>query len=292
MTAGGGGTGTPPTPTPARSVLGASGLGATTMGLGLAALGRPAYITLGRQRDLGGDRAAARMEARCHAVLDAAYAAGVRYVDTARSYGRAEEFLASWLARRAIEPGDVTVGSKWGYRYVGHWRIDAAVHEVKDHSAAMLRQQWLETAALLGSHIELYQVHSATLESGVLDDVEVLAELVELTTRGVVVGVSVSGPGQADVIRRALAAEVGGVNPFSTVQATWNLLEPSAGDALAEAHARGWGVLVKEAVANGRLVDGQGDDWGGSAVAGPGGPTPRGLGRSGGAGRGAVPAVE
>ena len=33
-------------------------------------------------------------------MLDAAYAAGVRYVDAARSYGRAEEFLAGWLAER------------------------------------------------------------------------------------------------------------------------------------------------------------------------------------------------
>jgi aryl-alcohol dehydrogenase-like predicted oxidoreductase len=38
------------------------------------------------------------------------------------------------------------------------------------------------------------------------------------------------------------------------VQATWNLLEPSAGPALAEASAAGWGVIVKEAVANGRLT--------------------------------------
>jgi len=39
------------------------------------------------------------------------------------------------------------------------------------------------------------------------------------------------------------------------VQATWNVLEPSVGPALEEAHARGWGVLVKEALANGRLTD-------------------------------------
>jgi aryl-alcohol dehydrogenase-like predicted oxidoreductase len=45
----------------------------------------------------------------------------------------------------------------------------------------------------------------------------------------------------------------GGVAPFACVQATWNLLEPSAGPALAEANAAGWGVIVKEAVANGRL---------------------------------------
>jgi aryl-alcohol dehydrogenase-like predicted oxidoreductase len=41
---------------------------------------------------------------------------------------------------------------------------------------------------------------------------------------------------------------------FGAVQATWNLLEPSAGPALAEASAAGLGVIVKEAVANGRLT--------------------------------------
>jgi aryl-alcohol dehydrogenase-like predicted oxidoreductase len=47
---------------------------------------------------------------------------------------------------------------------------------------------------------------------------------------------------------------VDGINPFQSVQATWNLLEPSAGPALAEAHAAGWGVIIKEALANGRLA--------------------------------------
>src|SRR5690349_4386858 len=39
-----------------------------------------------------------------------------------------------------------------------------------------------------------------------------------------------------------------------SAEVTWNLLEPSAGPAGAEAAAAGWAVLVKEAVANGRLT--------------------------------------
>ena len=228
------------------------------MGLGLAALGRPAYITLGRDVDLGADRDGITMEQRCHHMLDAAYEAGVRYVDTARSYGRAEEFLASWLRERRLTPGAVAVGSKWGYRYTGAWNMHAAVHEAKDLSLAMFQDQLPWTMGLLGPHLALYQVHSATLESGVLDDAAVLGALAELGDRGVAVGLTVSGAGQADVVRHALEVEVAGVNPFSTVQATWNLLESSVGPALAEAHARGWGVLVKEVVANGRLT-GRGD---------------------------------
>src|ERR1700736_5227728 len=234
--------------------LGSTGLRVTPIGLGLAALGRPGYITLDRDKDLGADRSVAALERRSHEVLSAAYDAGIRYFDAARSYGFAERFLASWLRERALPPRAVTVGSKWGYTYVGDWQVDARVHEVKDHSLAALRRQIAESRALLGDYLDLYQIHSATLESGVLDDQAVLAELTALRASGLAIGMSVSGPRQAEVIRRALAVSVDGVNPIQSVQATWNLLEPSAGPALADAHDAGWGVIIKEALANGRLA--------------------------------------
>ncbi len=226
----------------------------TAVGLGLAALGRPAYITADRDLDLGADRAAESMERRTHSVLDAAYDLGIRYVDAARSYGRAEEFLASWLHARRLDPGDITVGSKWGYRYVGDWRMDAKVHEVKDHAVATFLEQWRQSSHILGAHLRLYQVHSATIESGVLEDERLLGALAEAAEAGVAIGLTTSGPAQGDVVRRALEVDVDGVNPFTCVQATWNVLEPSAGLALSEAHAAGWGVLVKEVFANGRLA--------------------------------------
>jgi aryl-alcohol dehydrogenase-like predicted oxidoreductase len=182
-------------------------------------------------------------------VLDAAYERGVRYFDAARSYGKAEEYLASWLARRELRPDDVTVGSKWGYRYTADWRVDAEEHEVKDLSVRTLRQQLGESRTLLGGHLDLYQIHSATLESGVLEDDAVLAELERLRADGLAVGLSVTGPRQAETIEHAVDT-----GRFDTVQATWNLLERSAGPALERAHATGMGVIVKEALANGRLT--------------------------------------
>jgi aryl-alcohol dehydrogenase-like predicted oxidoreductase len=193
------------------------------------------------------------MEQRAHEVMDAAYESGVRYFDAARSYGYAERFLASWLQARDVE---VTIGSKWGYRYVADWRLDAEVNEVKDHSVEALRRQYIESRETLGDRLQLYQIHSATLETGVLDDRAVLSELARLREDGVVIGLSTSGPRQAETIRRSMEVEVDGVNPFSTVQSTWNLLEQSVGPALAEAHGAGWSVIVKEAMANGRLVSG------------------------------------
>nr|WP_246244460.1 aldo/keto reductase [Amycolatopsis pithecellobii] len=192
------------------------------------------------------------MRRATHAVLDAAYQAGVRWFDVARSYGRAEEFLAGWLRLR--KPADVTVSSKWGYTYVGGWRLDAAMHEVKEHSASSFSRQWTESRAQLGSAINLYQVHSLTMDSPLFSDEPLLRALSALDDDGVRVGFSTSGPGQGDVIRRAFALRVAGKPIFTAVQSTWNVLEPSAGRALAEAHAAGNLVLVKETLANGRLV--------------------------------------
>jgi aryl-alcohol dehydrogenase-like predicted oxidoreductase len=235
-------------------VLGRTGLPASRLGLGLAALGRPGYITLGHAADLGGDHRVEAMQAAASAVLDAAWAAGVRYYDVARSYGRAEEFLAAWLASRGHPPGSVTVGSKWGYTYTAGWRVDAQRHEVKDHSRAVLERQLGESRAILGAHLQLYAIHSATVESGVLDDAGVLRALAAARDGGLAIGLTVSGPRQAETLRRALRIRVDGAPVFGVVQATWNLLERSAGAALAEAHAAGMGVIIKEALANGRLT--------------------------------------
>lgn len=233
------------------------------LGLGLAAVGRPAYIDLGRVADLPADRTVEAMRDRAHAVLDTAYALGIRYFDAARSYGLAEEFLASWLDAHP-EATDVLIGSKWGYTYTAGWRADAEVHEVKDHGTATYDRQIAETRALLGDRLDLYQIHSVTPDSPALTDRDLHARLARLAADGVAVGLSTSGPLQAEAIRAALKVTVDGRRLFTVVQATYNLMEPSAGPALAEAHDAGLMVIVKEAMANGRL-----------ATADPDSPSPR-----------------
>jgi aryl-alcohol dehydrogenase-like predicted oxidoreductase len=238
-----------------KRALGQSGRIVSRFGLGLAALGRPGYINLGHAADLHGDYDAHTMEERAHAVLDAAWQAGVRYFDAARSYGRAEAFLANWLRSRNIEPTEVFVGSKWGYTYTAGWQVQARQHEVKDHTLATLRRQLAKSQELLGDHLALYQIHSATLDSGVLGNQEVIEELARIRATGLRVGLTLSGPNQAETLRRAFDIAIGGARVFDCVQATWNLLEQSAGPLLAEAHKAGMGVIVKEAVANGRLTE-------------------------------------
>jgi UDP-glucose-4-epimerase GalE len=162
------------------------------LGLGLAALGRPGCINIGHASDFE-DRSVEVMRDRASAVLDAAFARGVRYFDAARSYGRAEEFLAEWIRSRRIE----------------------------EHTLDHFEHQLAETRALLGAHLSLCLIHSATLESRVLEDASLLWALSRLEESGI-------------------------------AQATYNVLERSAEPALIAAHASGRRVIVKEA--NGRLT--------------------------------------
>lgn len=234
--------------------FGDTGLEITRMGLGLAALGRPGYINLNHATDLDKNYDVDAMRDNAHAILDAAYDAGVRYFDAARSYGKAEDFLASWLKARELQTNDVIIGSKWGYTYTADWQINADHHEIKEHSLDVLQRQWGETQSFLGDYLNLYQIHSATLETGVLSNKKVLNELARLKSEGIKIGLSVSGVNQAAVIGRAINVRIDGVRLFDSVQATWNVLEQSSSDALYAAHLAGMGIIIKEALANGRLT--------------------------------------
>lgn len=228
--------------------------GRPRIGLGLAALGRPGYLNLDHGRDLPADKSVDGMRRHCHALLDQAWDAGLRYFDTARSYGLGESFLGSWLQNCGHSGGgQPVIASKWGYTYTADWRIDAEVHEVKEHSLKVLQRQWRETQNALGAP-HLYQIHSATLESGVLDNGSVLTYLAGLREQGVAIGLTTSGPGQSRTLDRALQVEIDGRPLFSAVQATLNLLERSAAKVLQAAHRAGLLVILKEGLANGRLA--------------------------------------
>ena len=235
--------------------FGTTSVHVTPIGLGLAALGRPGYINLDHAVDLNQNYSIDAMQEHANSVLDQAYQLGVRYFDAARSYGLAERFLGSWLDSRGILPQNVTVGSKWGYTYTADWQVEAEKHEVKEHTREVLRRQWVESLNELDEYLDLYQIHSATFESGVLENQEVLDELSKIKHNGTLIGLTVSGPQQAEVIERALKIKLDGLLLFDSIQATWNLLEKSSGKALENAHQAGLGVIIKEALANGRLTE-------------------------------------
>lgn len=226
----------------------------SAIGLGMAALGRPGYINLGHADDLQSDYDVNRMQTNALQVLEAAYAQGVRYFDVARSYGKGEAFLAEWLSRHR-QRKDILIGSKWGYTYTAAWQVEAEKHEVKEHSVEVLNRQWPESRQLLGEWLGIYHIHSATLESGVLENTQVLDKLWDLKDSGIIVGLSLSGKKQAEILDKALTIRRGGDRLFQSVQATWNILEQSATASLKTASEEGMGIIIKEALANGRLSD-------------------------------------
>ncbi len=232
--------------------FGNSEIDLSVMGLGLAALGRPGYINLGHGDDLQHTYDEAQMASNTHVLLDLARQSGVNYFDAAQSYGKAEVFLSSWL-RQNRDP-DVNVGSKWGYYYTADWSVNAEHHEIKEHTVDRLNQQWPESESRLKPNLMLYQIHSATFESGILENTEVLERLEEIRQQGYIIGLSLSGTRQAAVLEAALKIKIDDQPLFGSVQATYNSLEQSAGAMLRKAHDLGVGVIVKEGVANGRLT--------------------------------------
>ena len=148
------------------------------IGLGTAAIGRPQYINL-RQAAIK-DISLDGFKEKGKLILDQAYQNGIRYFDTAPGYGLAEKLLLDWIKEKKYK--DVEIATKWGYTYIANFNAKANIHEVKEHSIEKLKEQW-EVSKNLLPNLSSYQIHSATLESGVFKNKEVLDFLGNLKTR-------------------------------------------------------------------------------------------------------------
>ena len=219
------------------------------LGLGTAALGRPQYINV-RQNDVdNSDLAAFRKQS--FQVLEDAYNAGIRYFDTAPGYGLAEELVLDWLETK--DDNSIEIATKWGYTYTANFDANATVHEVKEHSLAKLNEQWNFSKQLL-PYLKVYQIHSATLETGVLENQEVLKQLAFLKKEyNLKIGLTSTGTNQVDVIKKALDVFVDDKQLFDVFQVTYNFLEQSLLEIIDELHQQNKEIVIKEALANGRV---------------------------------------
>ena len=226
----------------------------TKIGLGLAALGRPEYINL--RSELDPDKSLEAYRENAFKVMDYAYKHGIRHFDTAASYGKGEQFLLDWNKQHAYT--DVHLSSKWGYSYVANWEIGfKGAHEVKEHSLSKLLEQWQIAQEMLPA-LETYQIHSATFESGVLENTEVLEKLHTIKeSTGLKIGISVSGNNQSEVLSAASAVKVDDHLLFDSYQVTYNILEQSCFSILSEIIQNKKTVIIKEGLANGRLFKNQ-----------------------------------
>lgn len=219
------------------------------LGLGTAALGRPQYINV--RQEVASISNLEVFKKESFSVLEKAYQSGVRYFDTAPGYGLAEQLLIDWLATKNDET--IKVATKWGYTYTANFDPKAKVHEVKEHSLEKLKEQW-QTSKQLLPYLKVYQIHSATLETGVLDHADVLNYLAHLKkTHNIKIGLSTTGTNQVEVIKKALDVKVNGDYLFDVFQVTYNLLDQSLKSVFKLLQEKNKAIVIKEALANGRV---------------------------------------
>ena len=219
------------------------------LGLGTAAIGRPQYINIRQESTT--EFSLTTFQQKGIAVLDDAYNRGIRYFDTAPGYGMAEQLLLDWVITK--NDPSIEVATKWGYTYVANFDPTAEQHEIKEHSLKKLNEQWTISKKLL-PFLSTYQIHSATFETGVLDNENILNRLAELKNKyGLLMGISTTGANQVAVIKKALDVEVGGIPLFDTFQVTYNLLDQSLATIAKEMLAQNKRLIIKEALANGRI---------------------------------------
>ena len=219
------------------------------LGLGTAALGRPQYINVRQDNATNTDLETFRKHS--FQVLEEAYNAGIRYFDTAPGYGLAEELVLEWVQTK--NDSSIEIATKWGYTYTANFDANATVHEIKEHSLAKLNEQWNFSKQLL-PYLKVYQIHSATLETGVLENTEVLAQLGFLKKEHhLQIGLTTSGTNQVEVIKKALEVFVDGKPLFDLFQVTYNFLDQSLQKISDELIKQNKTIVIKEALANGRV---------------------------------------
>jgi len=219
------------------------------IGLGTAAIGRPQYININQENKE--PFSLPEFKEKGIEMLDYAYDAGIRYFDTAPGYGLAEQLLIDWVKKK--NDPSVTVATKWGYTYVANFDANAKVHEIKEHSLKKINEQW-EVSKQLFPYLKYYQIHSATFESGVLENDGVLERLFQLKQENnLKVGLTTTGNNQTEVAQKAIDVHINGEQLFEVFQCSYNILDQSIYELDLQLISDGKQLVIKEALANGRL---------------------------------------
>lgn len=223
------------------------------IGLGTAAIGRPQYINI-RQETVE-NQSLEKFKQEGKKLLQLAYDLGVRYFDTAPGYGMAEALIMSWLNETDISLPEIA--SKWGYTYTANFDPNAKIHELKEHSVDKLNEQWEVTKTLLPA-LKYYQIHSATFETQVLNNNLVLNRLASLKEKyGIIIGLTTTGENHVEVFQEAIKIQYNGKPLFDLFQVTYNVFDQSFGITTDNINNTNIKIVVKEALANGRVFPNQ-----------------------------------
>lgn len=215
-----------------RRTLGRTGLQVSELGFGALEIGRHwPYWRQDREDFTRPDEASAVR------VLRAAIDHGINFFDTAPAYQDSERILGK--AFKGVR-GEVLIGTKCGEWFDGERSVyDYSFHETKRFIENSLRQ--LQT-----DYVDLLQIHSASLE--VVRKGETLAAMQEAKREGKTrfLGLSTEDP--------AAALEAVSSGAFDAVQVSYNAMNSLfARETFEAARAAGVGIIVKDAVARGKL---------------------------------------
>jgi aryl-alcohol dehydrogenase-like predicted oxidoreductase len=199
-------------------------------GLGLIGIGKP----------WGFANPAVPDERQARALLERAFALGVRYFDTAPSYGLSEERLGRFLgALTPAERGAVCIATKFGE----HW--DAAKAEpFVDHSFDALARSLDGSIARLG-RIDFLQLHKTT--PAVLRS----RDLARAWEYAAALGITAIGASVSDVESAALAIADAA---YGILQFPYNMAQQTFADVLDRAAARGMKVAINRPFGMGRML--------------------------------------
>lgn len=191
-------------------------------------------------------------EAESHRVLNTAFDAGVRFVDTADMYplghdgdlaGRTEEIIGSWLSGKR---DDTIIATKFYYPMGPNpWDRGASRKHIMDAVDASLRR--LQT-----DYIDLYQIHSFD-DHAPLD--ETLTALDDVVRAGKVRYLGCSNYAAWQLSRAIGRSEMLGISRYESVQPRYNLLFRNIErDILPAADHDGLAVIPYNPLAGGMLT--------------------------------------
>ena len=213
-------------------VYGRTGMRLSVLGFGCGAVG--GLMVRGDPRDQ--ERTIAR-----------ALAVGVNYFDTAVQYGDGESEKNLGRVLQNLKPADAVVGTKVRLPSAEFGRIASTVTKSLDGSLARLRRE----------RVDIFHLHNAITEAGggeALSVAQVLEEVVpafeRLRQQGKTRFLGLTAIGDTRALHRVIDA--GG---FDSAQVVYNMLNPSAAEALPENYpAQDYGRLFDHTKATGTGV--------------------------------------
>jgi aryl-alcohol dehydrogenase-like predicted oxidoreductase len=194
-------------------------LGRTPLELSRIGLGCGNFGGIGSAPELFGR---GESEEEAFALMDAAWAAGVNFFDTAASYGggRSETWIGRWRRDRGA---DVVLSTKV------YWSVSGDAKDRGLSHGRVLREIDGSLKRLGVDRVQMYLTHEPDPETPILETLEALDKLVR---EGKVEAIGASNVTAEQLLEALKTSEANGLARFSWVQNELNLLNPDSQDAV------------------------------------------------------------